>query len=82
MAFAALAALTVTAAPTFAQTKSSATTGMGGAEQVLRERGNVKGADRIARARCLSGLGACTGKHAGYARGRVTVAHPAPLYAH
>jgi opacity protein-like surface antigen len=47
-----------------AQTQPAASAGMGGAESALRAKGNVKGADRIARAKCFSGMGACSGKYA------------------
>ena len=47
-----------------AQTRSAATSGMGGAESALRAKGNIKGADRVARARCFSGIGACSEKYA------------------
>jgi hypothetical protein len=41
----------------------SAKSGMGGAEAALIAKGNVKGADRIARAKCFSGTGACNAKY-------------------
>ena len=59
-------ALTVPATPVLAQSRS-ATGGMGGAEEVLKSRGDTRGVDRVARARCFSGIGACTGKYARYA---------------
>ncbi|HEY4981078.1 MAG TPA: hypothetical protein VII24_03840 [Pseudolabrys sp.] len=37
---------------------------MSGAESVLRAKGDVTSADRIERAKCFSGTGACTGKYA------------------
>ena len=73
--------LTVPTTPGHAQTRS-ATTGMGGAEAVLKARGDTRGADRIARARCLSGIGACTGKYAGYARATKNTARQEPMYGH
>ena len=72
---------TVSATPGLAQTRS-ATTGMGGAEDVLKARGDERGANRIARARCLSGLGRCTGKYAGHARVRKQTPHPGQMYGH
>lgn len=36
---------------------------MSGAESVLRAKGDVTSADRIERAKCFSGTGACTGKY-------------------
>jgi hypothetical protein len=42
----------------------AAASGMTGAESTLRAKGDVKGAARINRAMCLSGLRNCTGKYA------------------
>ena len=47
-----------------AQQRPAAASGMSGAEGALLAKGNVKGADRIARARCFSGMGACNAKYA------------------
>ena len=62
---AAMASLAFAAVPAVAQNQQGAKEpGMSGAEDVLRARGNIKGADRIARAKCFSGVGACTPKYA------------------
>ena len=61
----ALAALALTSLPAGAQTGGAAGSGINGAESVLRAKGDAKGADRIARARCFSGIGRCTPKFAG-----------------
>jgi hypothetical protein len=60
---AAVMALVFAAISANAQTQSAATSGMGGAEQALLAKGNAKGADRIARAKCFSGTGACNEKY-------------------
>lgn len=58
-----LAAFAFAALPANAENLGSAKSGMGGAEAALIAKGNVKGADRIARAKCFSGTGVCNAKY-------------------
>ena len=55
--------LALATVPVSAQTTGSATSGMGGAEAALRAKGNLKGVDRIERAKCFSGVGPCNAKY-------------------
>jgi len=61
---AALMGLLFAAISANAQSRTSAGAGMGSAEAVLRAKGNISGADRIARAKCFSGIGPCSEKYA------------------
>lgn len=58
-----LAVLAFAVAPAGAENFSSAKSGMGSAEAALAAKGNIKGADRIARAKCFSGTGPCNAKY-------------------
>jgi hypothetical protein len=58
-----IAALAFATMPASAENMGSAKSGMGSAEAALIAKGNVKGADRIARAKCFSGTGACNAKY-------------------
>jgi hypothetical protein len=61
----AIASLALPVASASAQNRSgAATNGMGSADSTLRARGDVKGAERIERAECFSGLGVCNQKDA------------------
>ena len=71
----ALMALVFAAISANAQTRPSAGGGMSIAEFELRAKGDDKGADRIARARCFSGVGACSEKFAAQRARAIRRAH-------